>query len=275
MRYRRAKQLPRGARRVGPETQDGVACGLRGPKLLTASGSPRRLYASRVPTGRCARRAALSGWGETRHTTRTLRTAARSPMSDPAFQPRASAHVALETTEPTSVGRGFISGLLSAILGIAGLGLVLSLRFPEYLSLADLRPLYASPWLRAAIHVTLVASFLLGSVSAVLRVNKALALTGIARADLRTNLRAGFLERRIDGLRVPGRGPGDVHSRKRAMAVPPRAPAPCDPGVSPLAPQRGQGGRGQKLFSPHAHLGHPVRNLLPAGRMADSLWAQW
>ena len=100
-------------------------------------------------------------------------------MPDPAFQPRPGAHVALETTEPTAAGRGFISGLLSAILGIAGLGLVLGLRFPEYLRLADLRPLYSSPYLRAAVHVTLVTLFLLGSVSAVLRANKALAFAGI------------------------------------------------------------------------------------------------
>jgi hypothetical protein len=32
-----------------------------------------------------------------------------------------------------SAGHGFISGLLSALLGIAGFGLVLSLRFPEQL----------------------------------------------------------------------------------------------------------------------------------------------
>ncbi len=44
----------------------------------------------------------------------------------------------------------------------------------------ELRPLYDSPYLRArGIHVTLVSSFLLGTVSAFLRANKALALTGI------------------------------------------------------------------------------------------------
>jgi lathosterol oxidase len=100
-------------------------------------------------------------------------------MSDSAPGPRFRAHVALETTEPTSVGHGFISGLVSALLGIAGFGLVLSLRFPEHLMQADLRPLYSSPYLRAAIHVILVTSFLLGSVSAVLRANKTLALTGL------------------------------------------------------------------------------------------------
>lgn len=89
------------------------------------------------------------------------------------------AHLSLETTEPTRVGSGFISGLLSAILGIAGLGAVLALRFPQYLTYTELRPLYSIGYVRALIHVTLVASFLLGSLSAFLRANKTLALIGI------------------------------------------------------------------------------------------------
>lgn len=100
-------------------------------------------------------------------------------MNGPGREHRRNPHLALETTEPTSFGYGFISGLLSAILGIVGLGLVLSARLPEYLTQTNLRPLYFSPYLRAAIHVILVSSFLLGSVSAVLRANKALAFTGI------------------------------------------------------------------------------------------------
>ena len=76
-------------------------------------------------------------------------------------------------------GHGFISGLLSAILGIAGFGVVLCLRFPELLTHDELRALYALPSLRAVVHLTLVASFLLGTVSAMLRGNKMLALTGI------------------------------------------------------------------------------------------------
>jgi lathosterol oxidase len=88
-------------------------------------------------------------------------------------------HVSLETTEPTLLGSGFASGLISAILGIAGFGAVLCLRFPEYLTHSSLRPLYSLEYLRAIIHVTLVASFLLGTVSAFLRANKTLALTGI------------------------------------------------------------------------------------------------
>jgi len=92
---------------------------------------------------------------------------------------RRHAHLALQTTEPTAFGYGFISGLAGAILGVAGFGLVLSLRFPQYFAYAELEPLHASPYLRGAIHVTLVAAFLLGSISAVLRANKTMAFVGI------------------------------------------------------------------------------------------------
>ena len=109
-------------------------------------------------------------------------TAFRCPerlgMADPT-RVRPRKHLSRETTEPMPFGHGFISGLLSAILGIAGFGAVLCLRFPQYLTHAELRRLYSLDYLRAIIHVTLAASFLLGSVSAFLRANKALALTGI------------------------------------------------------------------------------------------------
>lgn len=85
----------------------------------------------------------------------------------------------LSTIEPTTFGHGFISGLCSALLGLAALGVVLALRFPAQLSLGDLAPLYASPYLRAGLHVVLVLAFVLGSVSAWLRTNKTLALVGL------------------------------------------------------------------------------------------------
>lgn len=88
-------------------------------------------------------------------------------------------HVSLETTEPMLFGYGFISGLLSAILGIAGFGIALSFRFPQYLAFGELRALHSFDYIRAVIHITLVASFLLGSMSAALRSNKTLALIGI------------------------------------------------------------------------------------------------
>ena len=51
---------------------------------------------------------------------------------------------------PASFGHGFISVLLSAILGIAGFGAVLCLHFPEYLTHADLRAMYSLGYRRAA-----------------------------------------------------------------------------------------------------------------------------
>ena len=110
-------------------------------------------------------------------------------------------HFSLETTQPMSFGYGFISGLLSAILGIAGFGAVLCFLFPQYLTFTQLRPLYSLDYLRALIHVTLVASFLLGSISAVLRANKTLALTGIG-----FTLAAALL----GGSRVPVGGEGRI-----------------------------------------------------------------
>jgi sterol desaturase/sphingolipid hydroxylase (fatty acid hydroxylase superfamily) len=78
-------------------------------------------------------------------------------------------------------GYGFISGLLSALLGIGALGIVLSARFPQVFMLDDLQPLlYSSPLLRPATHLMLVASFLFGTISSFLRANKTLAVTGLA-----------------------------------------------------------------------------------------------
>ena len=96
-------------------------------------------------------------------------------MSDRAPRMR----VALETSEPTTFGSGFISGLLAAILGLTAFGVVLALRFPQYFGYAELRPLRAVPYLRAGIHLMLVTAFLLGTVSAFLRANKALSVIGL------------------------------------------------------------------------------------------------
>ena len=93
---------------------------------------------------------------------------------NPAPHPR----LALHTAEPTVFGHGFISGLMSAILGLTGLGLVIALRFPA-LAVPELRSLRSFVYLQAVVHVVLVTAFLLGTVSAWLRTNKTLALVGI------------------------------------------------------------------------------------------------
>jgi sterol desaturase/sphingolipid hydroxylase (fatty acid hydroxylase superfamily) len=102
-------------------------------------------------------------------------------MSETRSPRRSVSHLSLETTEPMTFGYGFISGLLSALLGISALGIVLSARFPQVFMLEDLQPLlYSSPFLRPATHLMLVASFLFGTISSFLRANKTLAVTGLA-----------------------------------------------------------------------------------------------
>ena len=81
-------------------------------------------------------------------------------MDEPVGPVRRAAHLAITTTEPTRFGSGFLSGLLSAILGIAGFGAVLCLNYPQYLTQARLREFYSLDYLRAIIHLTLVGSFL-------------------------------------------------------------------------------------------------------------------
>src|SRR4051794_10721078 len=92
--------------------------------------------------------------------------------------PPPRAHLSLSTSEPTGFGSGFLSGLLSAVLGIGGLGGVLTLRFPGVLGAAELRPFYGLADVRPAIALALVASLLLGTISSCLRVNKTLAVIG-------------------------------------------------------------------------------------------------
>jgi len=94
-------------------------------------------------------------------------------------QPGTVARLALETPEPTAIGHGFISGLISALCGVTGLGVVLAVRYPQFFGFAELRELRSMAYLPVFIHVALVASFLLGTLSAWLRTNKTLALVGI------------------------------------------------------------------------------------------------
>jgi sterol desaturase/sphingolipid hydroxylase (fatty acid hydroxylase superfamily) len=97
----------------------------------------------------------------------------------PTGVPSRRPHLSLSSTEPTAFGSGFLSGLLSAILGIAGLGAVLALRFPGALSATELRPFYDLTYVRPLIHLLLLASVLLGTISFYLRANKTLGIIGL------------------------------------------------------------------------------------------------
>ena len=84
--------------------------------------------------------------------------------------------------------------MLSAALGLIGLGAVLCFRFPELLTTPEARALYPVPWVRALLHVVLVLAFGLGALSLSLRRNKALGTVGVT---------ATLVAALLGGSRVP------------------------------------------------------------------------
>jgi sterol desaturase/sphingolipid hydroxylase (fatty acid hydroxylase superfamily) len=91
-------------------------------------------------------------------------------------------HISTTTTQPAHFGQGWISGVFSVFLGILGLGTVICFHFPSLLTMPELRTLYPVPWIRAALHLTLLMALLLGAISVCLRYNKALGAAGITLA---------------------------------------------------------------------------------------------
>ncbi len=106
------------------------------------------------------------------------------------------------TEDQTGFGHGWISGVLSTVLGAIGLGGVFCLLFPERLTTASLREMYPVPLLRGLIHFVLLASFTCGWISIVLRRSKRLGLAGIGMTTVAVLL---------GGWEVPIEGPvGDT-----------------------------------------------------------------
>ncbi len=88
--------------------------------------------------------------------------------------------LSLRSLEPRHFGSGWISGVLSAALGLIGLGAVVCFHYPSVLTVPELRSLYPLPYVRALLHLVLVGAFVLGVISVSLRQNKALGVAGIA-----------------------------------------------------------------------------------------------
>ena len=87
--------------------------------------------------------------------------------------------LSLRSLEPRHFGSGWISGVLSAALGLIGLGAVVCFHYPLLLTMPELRELYPLPYVRALLHLVLVGAFVLGVISVSLRQNKALGVAGI------------------------------------------------------------------------------------------------
>lgn len=75
-------------------------------------------------------------------------------------------------------GQGWISGTASVALATLGLLAVFCFHFPSYLTIPDAREYYPLPIIRALLHLVLVAAFLLGLTSVMLRQNKWLGMSG-------------------------------------------------------------------------------------------------
>jgi sterol desaturase/sphingolipid hydroxylase (fatty acid hydroxylase superfamily) len=99
-------------------------------------------------------------------------------------------------------GDGKISGTLAVSLGWLGLGAVLALHFPQYLSAPDLRTAYPMPVIRGLIDAVLAGAAVFGVISLILsrRKSRGLLALGLAGATLA-----------LGGSRVPIDGPiGDA-----------------------------------------------------------------
>jgi sterol desaturase/sphingolipid hydroxylase (fatty acid hydroxylase superfamily) len=90
--------------------------------------------------------------------------------------------------ESTGFGTGWWSAILSAFFGFLSFGAVLCLHFPQLLSSPELRPHYPMHTMRILIQCLIVGALIFGTISAILRRKKVLALTGLLLATAATLL---------------------------------------------------------------------------------------
>lgn len=81
--------------------------------------------------------------------------------------------------EPTHFGSGWISGVLSVGLSLIGLCAVICFHYPSWLTVPELRTLYPVPYIRALLHLILVAAFALGILNICLWKRRWLGTAGI------------------------------------------------------------------------------------------------
>ncbi len=86
----------------------------------------------------------------------------------------------LEASQPsTKFGTGWISGVISLFLALAGLTAVICQSYPQLLTVPEIRSVIDIGLFRIALHVLLVGGFVLAAISLILRQNKLLGFTAI------------------------------------------------------------------------------------------------
>lgn len=95
---------------------------------------------------------------------------------------------------PRRFGTGWISGVLAVVLGVLSVAAVLSLHFPQWLTVPELRSRYPLELVRLAIDLAILATLALAGLSLLLRRKKALGIAGLALATLALALGAGGVE---------------------------------------------------------------------------------
>jgi hypothetical protein len=81
--------------------------------------------------------------------------------------------------EERRFGSGWISGALGLTLACIGVGAVFCLRYPDLLTVPEVRGYYNVALIRLLLHFVLIAAFVLGIVSIVLRKHKVLGFSAI------------------------------------------------------------------------------------------------
>ena len=79
-------------------------------------------------------------------------------------------------------GSGWYAGFFGLVLAIAGFGMVLVLRYPDWLGSPELAAVRESSTFRPVVHVTILAAYALAVISLMLRSRKVLGFTALAVA---------------------------------------------------------------------------------------------
>jgi sterol desaturase/sphingolipid hydroxylase (fatty acid hydroxylase superfamily) len=100
---------------------------------------------------------------------------------------------------PRTFGSGWISGVVSVVAGVVGVGAVLVLKYPAWLAWDGIRDFYPVPLMRSLIATIIALALLLGCLSVVLRRRKTLGLTGLGLGALATLLGGSGAAGSVDG----------------------------------------------------------------------------